>query len=69
MSIRVIRKMGLAAIATLACVGYSQSASAQYGYSGTSLHHHHQHGCAPRPVNPGIGYYPPAYRPIVVYPN
>ncbi|MEQ1825402.1 MAG: hypothetical protein ABL921_05625 [Pirellula sp.] len=68
MSIRSIRNVGLAAVATLACLGYSNIASAQYGYHGGSVHHHNQYRCSPHVGIPVYGYVP-AYRPIVVVPS
>jgi hypothetical protein len=67
MSFRSLRNLGLGAIASMAILAYSDSASAQYGYTTTGHHHHRPSNCAPR-QSLGYGYYP-TYRPIVVYPS
>jgi len=63
MAMRLVKCFGLAAIAAIAGVGISNSASADH----YSNRHGHNHGCSPRPGYPSYGYNY-GYRPPIQYP-
>ena len=66
MSMRWVRGFGLATLTVLACIGASDSASAQqYRHHNQQQQHHHHH-CAPQYPTNG---YSTVYRPNLIYPS